>query len=726
MRVSLRSLAVHPTLQASFVSAIAFGFYVRTLAPTVMWYDMGELAAAAHVLGIAHNTGYPLYLLIAKLFTLLPLGDVAYRVNLMSACFAALTVFVSYLTVFLLTCRRSAALVAALTIAFSSTLWANATWAASYPLNSFLTMLILFLLIKWNESGRKSWLYLACFAFGLSLGNHHLIMVVGLPIAHLVWRAQRSERDRLGWSRLLALGLLFLVGFSVNLYLPLRASQKPAVMWADASDLRTFVTLITTGMANPQAFYNPFATTNTIQFWLKILSVYPIREFTPLGLFFAASGAFWLYRHNRSLLWATAEVCLLTSVMISIYGIHNIFNYFLPIYLMAGIWIGCGVAQALEFVEERLSGVKWLRFEFLTSRRRAFLLFLLALTMPLSLLRANFRLLDRSQHRDAQDFATYLLSTVEEDSIILADWWSWTPLLYAQVVEGKGAKVYPLPALSDRGLDLEAFLDGLLEAGAKVYVARRWEDSPQEKIGSHPLQLLAPYLIHSMTTDLAPLPEFKDLLVPRGAVFEVLTGSPDLVVDGVPPEHRLEADFDADVSLLGFHSDKASLRPGEDFQFTYYWTLHADTDTDFWVDILFTDEDANVATKAGFPIWLQSHWVGGGAYPTSEWTPGDIVKESYFGLVPHGVKPGVYYVRAYLYSGGPRFEPVPASGAAGEQGVLLGTVLVAHSEAASRNWRPPVASGLSPAIPEVAACQVSAPAPTAHGAMVTTPSVVQV
>lgn len=355
MSKKLLNLLLHPAIQASVASTIAFAVYLRTLAPTIMWYDMGELTTAAYVLGIAHNTGYPLYLLLGKLFTLIPVGDIAYRVNLMSAFFAALTVFALCLVVFELTGRRSAALVAALTIAFSSTLWANATWAESYALNAFLTVLILLLLIRWKESGRKTFLYLACLTFGLSLGNHHLILVIGVPVVYLLWHAQRTERRRLGWRQFLDLGLLFLAGFSVNLYLPLRASQNPPVMWADASDLRTFITMITTGMAQRRTFYNPFETTNTIRIWLKVLSLYPIYEFTALGFFFAAAGVLWLYRRNRPFLYYTTQVCLLTGLMISIYGIHNIFNYFLPIYLMAGIWIGCGVGQAQEFVGEGLS-----------------------------------------------------------------------------------------------------------------------------------------------------------------------------------------------------------------------------------------------------------------------------------------------------------------------------------------------------------------------------------
>ncbi len=84
---------------AALAGLVAFAVYLRTLAPTVMWYDMGELTTTSYVLGIAHNTGYPLYILLGKLFTFLPFGDVAYRVNLMSAVFAALTVSLVFLII---------------------------------------------------------------------------------------------------------------------------------------------------------------------------------------------------------------------------------------------------------------------------------------------------------------------------------------------------------------------------------------------------------------------------------------------------------------------------------------------------------------------------------------------------------------------------------------------------------------------------------------------------
>src|SRR5215213_3002054 len=71
--------------------------YMRTLAPSLLYGDSAEFQTIAYTLGIGHPTGYPIYVLLAKLFTFLLVGDIAYRVNLFSAFCAALTVVFVYL-----------------------------------------------------------------------------------------------------------------------------------------------------------------------------------------------------------------------------------------------------------------------------------------------------------------------------------------------------------------------------------------------------------------------------------------------------------------------------------------------------------------------------------------------------------------------------------------------------------------------------------------------------
>jgi hypothetical protein len=86
-------------LAGGVVALLAFALYLSTLAPTVLYYedptmyDPAMLQAEAYVLGIGHPSGYPTYMMLTHLFTYLPFGDVAYRVNLASAVYAAAAVF---------------------------------------------------------------------------------------------------------------------------------------------------------------------------------------------------------------------------------------------------------------------------------------------------------------------------------------------------------------------------------------------------------------------------------------------------------------------------------------------------------------------------------------------------------------------------------------------------------------------------------------------------------
>jgi len=129
--------------------------------------------------------------------------------------------------------------------------------------------------------------------------------------------------------------------------------------------------------------------------------------------------------------------------------------------------------------------------------------------------------------------------------------------------------------------------------------------------------------------------------------------------------------------LRGFHLNRTPLARGEAFQATYYWSLAQSTDTDYWVDVLFTDAAGNVATQNGIPLWLHSHWLGGGVSPTSEWTPGSLVREVYDGLVPRLVAPGSYIIRAFVYTDPSRSTPLPLEDSSFPGvGAILGVVVV--------------------------------------------------
>jgi len=166
---------------AGAVFLVALVVYSWTLAPTVTLTDSGELIVAAYGLGVAHPPGTPLWVMLAHLASLVPVGSVAVRINFSSAVFAALacamlTLVVAELLVtascFAAPRRRNKAaqqgsnvessnvdgllifapaVGAGLLMAFSRTLWSYATITEVYTLNAFLVLLVFFLVVRWRR-----------------------------------------------------------------------------------------------------------------------------------------------------------------------------------------------------------------------------------------------------------------------------------------------------------------------------------------------------------------------------------------------------------------------------------------------------------------------------------------------------------------------------------------------------------------------------------------------
>ncbi|HIE29233.1 TPA: DUF2723 domain-containing protein, partial [Candidatus Poribacteria bacterium] len=229
---------------------IPFLIYLKTLAPTVTWRDGGDFATACYVLGIPHPTGYPLYVLLGKLFTFLPVGDVAYRLNLMSAIFAAATCFVLYHIVLHLTQKHIPAFLAALSLAFSFTFWTQAVIVEVYSLNAFFLSALIFLLLKWRKTRKTYLLYLFAFLCGLSFANHiSTIFIVPAAIV-FVFMVDFHETVR----RMPILFGLFLLGLTPYLYLPIRSAQNPPLDWGNPETFNQFLWVVTAAQYRGKMF----------------------------------------------------------------------------------------------------------------------------------------------------------------------------------------------------------------------------------------------------------------------------------------------------------------------------------------------------------------------------------------------------------------------------------------------------------------------------------------
>lgn len=512
----MTSLAVNPLQRSSililslavFIASLVL--YTWTLAPTVTLIDSGELIVAARSLGVAHPPGFPLYVLLAHLTTLVPIGSVAVRVNFGSALFAALASSVIALVVIegMMTKRRSisagktrkkgdrskggksaltaqhfseaspqsslvlvvSCLVSGLLLAFSRTLWAYATIAEVYTLNSLLILIIFLLMFRWRrqfiEADRRqrkaasqaeesksavspdggaassnrstpsralahsppsSSLYAAAFVFGLALGVHHVSVGLMLPaFAVLVFATEDIGffiSKRFIYSALFAFAGLFVV----YAYLPLAASRSPIMNWGDP---RTFERLWwqVTGKQY-QVFFSYSVGTMASQFvdFIKIAA----REFgpwwlpAPIGL--SIAGLVAVFRRDKAMFFFLALVIAADLVYSLGYEIAEDKDaYYLPAFIAMAIAAGFGAEWFINKVVSARAN----------SKAAQSVAAVLVLLVPIAALAGNWSYNNRSRYFIAQDYVDNVLSTIEPGGMLLTrDWQIYSPMLYFQAIE---------------------------------------------------------------------------------------------------------------------------------------------------------------------------------------------------------------------------------------------------------------------------------------------------
>ncbi len=194
------------------VFAIAAFTYISTMEPTASLWDCGEFIATSYKLQVGHPPGAPLYMLIAKTFSLFAgnnVTKVAFMMNMLSALSSAFTILflfwsISYIAKKIIL-RNSqgtnlsksqlfavmgSAIVGSLAYTFSDSFWFSAVEAEVYALSSLFTAVVFWAILKWDEHSEKAhadrWIILIAYLMGLSIGVHLLNLLV-IPAIALVY-----------------------------------------------------------------------------------------------------------------------------------------------------------------------------------------------------------------------------------------------------------------------------------------------------------------------------------------------------------------------------------------------------------------------------------------------------------------------------------------------------------------------------------------------------------
>ena len=444
--------------------------YLRTMAPTVYGLDSAELSVGAYTLGLVHAPGYPLYLLLGKLFTFLPVGDVGYRMNLMSAIFGIITVHLVYRLAQRLTGNAVLAAAAALFLAFSWYFWTDAIVAEVYTLQGAFTAGLLWLLLQWRDRRQPRRLLLFAFLAGLSLANYPATGLIAPGLALFVWLTDR--RALLNGRQIAQMAGLFGLGCLVYLYLPLRYLAQPAFNYmgqydasgvfhpANLTDPAILWSMFTGGPFRDLMFgYSlPEAVRQTGQYlyflWGNFLAVG-----LPIGIF----GLIYGWQRDRPVAISTGLMYLVYALFFINYRVIDKHTMFLPSYVIWAVWIAWGYRALLAW-----AGPAWrqiLPAGFVALAGLAILI--------------NYPLADVSWDRRAYAQAADMLMAAEENALILGDWGFAAPITYLQLTEGRRPDVQTINRFFITFQDTRTLIEQAL-ARRPVYIVSVEPDTVME------------------------------------------------------------------------------------------------------------------------------------------------------------------------------------------------------------------------------------------------------
>jgi hypothetical protein len=401
--------------------------YFLTLAPGLLPADNGEFQLVGATLGVAHPPGFPLYTLLSKLMTWLPIAaSAAYKINLLSLITSVATLGILYLSVYSLTRQQFPAITAVLALGTATTFWAQATTANIRSLTALFAALAIFALIRHQQEKAHSDRYLVLFAAALSLGfTHHLSLAfMGLVFClSLLLIDPDFSKTPARWKRPF---LAALVGLLPLLYLPLRAG---ADVPGASEGLNTFSGFLNHFLAlgfQGDFFYfvQPVVLWPRLQVMGNVLTF----QFSPWLLAGALLGFIWLLRRNLQLGLLLGGSFALHTLITATYRAPQTVEYMLPAYLPVAICLGIASGYLRDFAAKRPNS--W----------RALILVGTAVFLTAAVVQGwqrwpSYRWLHNKE--DARDYAQKILDDAPPESLILANWHWATPLWYLQTVEGQ-------------------------------------------------------------------------------------------------------------------------------------------------------------------------------------------------------------------------------------------------------------------------------------------------
>ncbi|HET9084400.1 MAG TPA: DUF2723 domain-containing protein [Candidatus Limnocylindrales bacterium] len=412
------------------VGVVAFIGARVAMMPGVSFWDTAELQTVAPVLGTAHPTGFPTYVLLGWVanVVLTPFGDPAFRMNLFAGLCVAIAAAVTVDLARALTRSVVLGVMAGLGLAFTGIVWKIGTHAEAHALHLTLVAILLRLLVAWEDGRRDRALVGAAVVFGLAAGNHSLTLLLALPIALYV---AAVDRDILRRPRFVVgcVAVAVLTVALVYLELPLRAGPfRASVVYGQPEtwDGFWYIALAEQFRGSLVAPFSDLPAKAADLVGRSLDAFGPLALFVPLAFVVTA-----LRRPSYALL--TGSALAITCFFNASYVNAMIDRYYLVPVLIAWTWLAIFAEGIARMAGTRVDddGRGALHPVVVT-------VLAVVLLVPTALgLGDRYQAVDRSHDDTAARWLDMALSSMDRDAVVVS-WWSYsTPLWYAQVIEGR-------------------------------------------------------------------------------------------------------------------------------------------------------------------------------------------------------------------------------------------------------------------------------------------------
>lgn len=439
--------------------------YLITISPTVSFWDSGEFIATSYIMGIPHPPGTPFYVIVGRVFSMIPFGERALSINLMSALSGALAcLFLFLITVKMIVRWRGipqtrndmltvylAAASAAVAGGFAGSFWVNSIESEVYSPAAFIMSFTVWLMLRWSERpkepGSRNSLVLICYLLGLSVGLH-LGTVLVLP-AFVLFALLVDYRLFTDAKFLIFVVFVAMLGVSNHLFLPIRSSLNPPIDEANPERWEAFRDCLLRKQYKPMT---PFVrqapwSFQFGMFWRYFKEQWTVQGMSWTGLLMlagAAGAVIHFFKEKRTFV-LMGSIFLVMSLGLIIYmnftdhEVRERDYFFSHGFFFFCVWIGIAFAYLVDLVAKR--GRPGLVAPMCIG--------LLAFTC--SSYYVNLETHDRRGDYNAHDYAYNMLATVDDNGLIFTNGDNDTfPLWFIQEVKGfrKDVRVLNLSLLN--------------------------------------------------------------------------------------------------------------------------------------------------------------------------------------------------------------------------------------------------------------------------------------